>query len=191
MPGRVRSLRPRVSQASKRQTSWTAGPGSGGGQAEQLILGATGSGIWGTAIVPLVEGLTIVRMRGELLVYLTLAAAVNEGVVGAAGILLVSDEAFAAGVASIPTPLDDVDFDEWIWYKTFSLKAASVIAGGASTDADHMLSVSAAARFEIDSKAMRKFPVGKSLVAVMEVIEQGTGASITANIQTRTLVKLP
>ena len=190
MPGRVRSYVRPVRSSSRRKTSWTSGPGGGGGQAEQVVIAATGSSIWSTALVPLVEQLTIARIRGELLLFLKTAAAVNDGFTGACGLMVVPDEAFQAGVASIPSPLDDIDHDEWMWYKMFNLKAASVIAGGASTDADHLLAVSAAVRFEIDNKAMRKFPVGMSLVAAIEVVEQGV-ATMTANISLRTLVFLP
>ena len=173
-----------ISQKARRQTSWTAGPGT------TVQRTASGTVLFGTGLVPLVEGLTITRMRGELLLFLSAATTALDGYIGAIGIQLVSDEAFAAGVASMPTPIDDIDYEEWIWYQTFSIKAAGAMVGGASTDLDHPNALSAVARFTIDSRVQRKFPVGKTLVAVLEATETG-GATLNVDLILRTLVTLP
>ena len=178
------------SSAPRRQTSWTAGPGDGTISDHTVSLSTGSKAIWSTGLVPLVEGLTIGRIRGELLVYLKSATAQVDGFVGAAGILLVSDEAFAAGVASIPGPITDLDFNDWMWFQMFSIKSGGAIAAAAATDEDQINATVAAARYPIDSKAMRKFPVGKVMVGVIEVLES-LNATMDADIALRTLVFLP
>ncbi len=190
--GRVGSFTPRgrsFTRAPRRQSSWTAGPGGGTGAEHTIGASSSSTSLWSTGLIPLEEGLTIVRIRGELLAFLTAATAALDGFVCGFGITLVSDEAFAAGAASIPSPIDDIDYDEWMYYTTFSLKASAIIAGGAAEDHDSMLAVTAAKRIEIDNKAMRKFPVGKTMVALLEVQEIGT-AVVSADLDIRTLVKL-
>ena len=185
--GRARSFPSRAGlpqRTQRRQTSWTAGPGG------VVTQSATGSALFPFLLVPLLEGLTITRMRGELLLYLTSAASANDGFDGAVGIGLVSDEAAAVGITAVPTPIDDIDFEEWIWFQMFSLRSASFLADAAATDRDIPSAVSAVARIPIDNKAMRKFPVGKSLVGVIESAETGT-AGITAFLSIRSLVTLP
>ncbi len=139
-----------------------------------------------TGIVPLVEGLTITRIRGDFLVFIQTANAAADGFSGAVGIMLVPDEAFAAGVGSIPIPLDDIDYEEWIWYQSFNIKAP---IGAIATDEPSYAGPSFL-RAVIDSKAMRKFPVGKTLCAVLEGAESGT-TLMRASIQGRMLVTLP
>ena len=180
MPDRARSSnRQGFSRSTqRRQTSWTSGPQG------QVTRTTSGSTLFPLGLVPLLEGLTITRMRGELLVFLTSADGVNTGYDGAVGIGLVSDEAFAAGVASMPTPIDDIDYEEWIWFQLFHARAPLAITAAASVVGP------AFGRYSIDNKAMRKFPVGKTLVAVLEVTEVAS-AGITAVLDVRTLVTLP
>ena len=128
MPGRARSFSSRGStnRTPRRQTSWTAGPGT------TVTRSASGSSLYTLSLVPLVEGLTITRIRGEFLVYLLSATTPADGYIGAVGMMIVPDEAAAAGVASVPTPIDDIDHEEWLWYQTFSVKASATIDGTAT-----------------------------------------------------------
>jgi len=183
MPGRASGLRQRAysssHRAARRQTSWTAAPGG------TVVRTGSGSTLFVTGLVPLVEGLTITRIRGEFLCWLSTAAASADQYVGGVGIMLVPDEAFAAGVASVPTPIDDIDYEEWMWYDSFCLTAA---IGAIATD-EPSYPGTQFKRIQIDSKSMRKFPVGKTMCAVVEVTETGA-ATFNACLQARTLVIL-
>ena len=101
---------------------------------------------------------TILRQRGTLFLQLD-AGAVDERAVIAAGTILVSSAAFAAGVASVPGPASDSDND-WIWYS--SAVISSLAEGAIQSDALFT-------RIDMDSKAMRKVKPDDVMVLVLEV----------------------
>ena len=168
------------SSSPRRQTSWTAGPGG------IITQSATGKTLFGTGIVPTIEGLTIARLRGEAMFSMRSAGSAADSWRGAVGMALVTDEAFAVGVTAVPGPLTDIDFDEWMWWSAFQLTAA--IGAVASDEPSYPLTQ--AIRIPIDNKAMRKFPVGKTLVCVAEATEVG-GTVFDASVLVRSLVFLP
>ncbi len=62
---------------------------------------------------------TIVRTRGAVtIVPNSFAADLNFD--GAFGIGVVSNQAFAAGIASIPEPFDEADWDGWMVWRSFA-----------------------------------------------------------------------
>ena len=130
----------------RRKTSWAAGPG---GTAAGTVS-ATGSTILGSGITFLVDGLTIVRLRGEMLLYLTAAAASKDGFAGAFGIARFGSAAFLAGVASMETPIDEEDWDGWLYHRYFTVKSPQAFTGAAAADADFATPLAAALRFEVD-----------------------------------------
>jgi len=111
-----------------------------------------------TAVVAL-ERLTLVRLRGSGFIHMDAAAALDSMII-ACGIIIVSSEAFTAGVGSVPTPLSDMDRD-WVWHSLFVLGPA-VVATDDGGD------ISRNVRFEIDNKAMRKFRTDETLAFVAE-----------------------
>ncbi len=119
---------------------------------------------------------TIVRTRGII----TIRPADPEAdatIAGAFGIGLVSQEAFTAGVASIPEPFTDSDWGGWMVMQPFAL---TVDVGAASSRLINSMT------YEIDSKAMRKVEPN-SVMAI--VVESLTGAFTIAD-GTRLLLKL-
>ena len=101
---------------------------------------------------------TIVRVRGELLVQLD-AGAVDERVVLALGLKVVSENAAAAGVASVPGPFVD-GADDWFWHGyavMLSLAEAAVV------------NEALFARVHVDSKAMRRVKPSEHIVFVAQV----------------------
>ena len=170
----------------RRKTEWVLGPGQDTAQTEVTsstqILGNLGS----QANIP---GLTLVRTRGQFLAYLNSASAQNDGFNGAFGMCIVSENAFDAGVASVPHPLDDADWDGWYYHRHLFLEAAQVMNSGAASDIDVLNPVTAAIRFEIDSKAMRKFEVDDVSIGVLDVNLVGT-AVMRWHFNTRELLKL-
>jgi len=97
-------------------------------------------------------------IRGILSVVSDQVAA-NEKVHGAFGVLVVSGEAFDAGVASIPTPFSEASDDRWL-YHTYWAAPIQVIAGQSS---DQIPSQTV-----IDGKAMRKVNSGDVVVFMIE-----------------------
>ena len=170
----------------RRSSEWVLGPGQAADQTQlsssTQILGALGS----QANVP---GLTLVRTRGQFLAYLNSATGQNDGFAGAFGMCVVPENSFDAGVAAVPHPLDDGDWDGWYFHRFFTVRAAQVMNSGAASDIDVLNPVTAAVRFEIDSKAMRKFEVSDVSIGVLDVDLAGT-AVMQWNFNTRELVKL-
>ncbi len=120
-----------------------------------LATGTTGLG--GNALAVSGPG-TLVRFRGHIFAQLD-AGGVDERALIACGFILVSNEAFAAGIASVPKPFTDADAD-WVWYGFLSISsgAEAGVVGDSLFD-----------RLPVDSKAMRKVKPSQSLVFVVEV----------------------
>ena len=108
--------------------------------------------------VPGEDPLTVIRVRGRLLVQTDQIAA-SESPFGAYGMGIVSAEAIAAGVASVPPPYTNNTWDGWLVHGYF---AAPTIFGSAI--GMHNLSQT----FEFDSKAMRKMDPGDRLAMVLQ-----------------------
>ena len=94
---------------------------------------------------------TIVRIRGSYAVHMDPGAIADGHIVGL-GIAIVSTDAFTAGSASMPSPLDDPGYP-FIWHRLFNLQTST------ATESDNSIVANMAG--EIDSKAMRKIKVGE------------------------------
>ncbi len=140
----------------RRQTTWI-------GPADQNTVNVSSGG---SAIIAsfdpaanFLEAPTIVRSRGQALVKLqAYSADLDFG--GALGICVVTDEAFAAGAASIPRPFDDSDWGGWLVWRLFANRFELLDATGSLFPAGLAL--------EIDSKAMRKVGQGETIVMMCE-----------------------
>jgi len=132
------------SNRTRRRPSWSQGPSGTGSQT------ASGQLLFATGAQTGQDELTVIRTRGIFVVQVTAVAAIIDGYTGAAGICVVTENAFNAGIASIPTPVVDVAWDGWLWHQFFSIKAITATIGdGVNATALHQ-------SFVIDSKAMRK-----------------------------------
>ena len=163
--------RPRRSFVARRSTSWAVGA------SETRQLTAVGVTLWAVGSQAVVPGLTLVRTRGELLVAISSVAAVTDTMRMAFGLCVVSENAFGAGVGSVPTPDVDMAWDGWLWHRFVSL---AVSAG----------SEAGTARIEIDSKAMRKIKETDVLIGVTEVIAESGTVVCSLRAETRVLMKL-
>ena len=166
------------SQSLRRETAWIQGPGGTGATA----ISTSSAAFVGSGIAPAVEGLTCVRIRGELLGTLITATGSLDGFRGAFGIGIVSSTAFGVGIGSVPTPITDQAFENWLYWTPLQVIAHI------STEADFGLE--AALRMTVDSKAMRKFPSDMVIYSAMEVVEVGA-AVMDLSFDSRMLVKLP
>jgi len=131
----------------------------------------------------------MVRLRGDLMLYLSLVSAADDGFAGAFGIGLCTNDAFAIGVTAVPTPIAQEDWDGWLFHQYYAVKGPTV----GTTTANNIggvFSTSAAFRVAVDSKAMRKIPENTTVYAAMENVEVGT-AALEVAFNSRVLVKLP
>ena len=123
---------------------------------------------------------TIVRTRITIL-QLSDQLAVTEDQVGGFGICVVSESASAAGVASVPTPLTELNSDLWFVHQTMlnSISIAGTVSIGDTRSGTQYI---------VDSKAMRKVNNDEDVVVVVE--GSGTGDGQAISFLGRILVKL-
>jgi len=173
---RPRSRFPR--QAQRRRTDWSSF------FEETFVLGTTAVQLGATAFTTTFGTSTLARIRGVFRAGLSSANAVNDGFAGAIGIGKVQDEAFAAGVGSVPSPITEVSWDGWLYHQFFSLRAmTAVTADVPQANFGFFESV-------IDVKSMRKIDEQEDFVVVLEAIETGAAVGF-AEIQCRSLELLP
>jgi len=153
----------RSNQVPRRRKTWSDGPGATG----RVSFAGDSAAFIGAGSATILPDLTLLRTRGRFHGVLTTGTA-GGGFTGAMALGIATAPAFAAGIASVPTPLAEPEWDGWIFWVPFSLTAVLAIAspdsGGVSAHFD----------YEVDSKAMRKQRVGDTLYCAVEVVEQGT-----------------
>jgi len=176
------------SRGPRRKLSWTIGVQTGTDGSAQ-VLSSTSSQVFTGAAVVALDGTTLVRTRGEFLIFLKSATTAAAGFHGAFGIGVGNTAAVAAGVGSIPTPIDEENWDGWLYHRYFSCISHGVIDGTVSNDGDAINATSAAVRIEVDSKAMRKLSIEQTVFGAIQVLEAGT-ATAEFFFNSRQLVKL-
>jgi len=126
----------------------------------------------------------MVRTRGELLLTISAISAAGDGFPRlAAGICIVSENAFGVGVTAVPTPLTDIAWDGWLWH---SMGACfGQVSGNFGNDGAQVI------RWVIDSKAMRKIKQTDISIGVIELGTETGTATLLADLNTRELVKIP
>ena len=117
---------------------------------------------------------TIVRTRGVIWVKSDQESA-EENPFGAMGIAIVSDQAAAAGVASVPTPITEIDSDLWMVYVPWATSVWDT--GGAALTAVNGFA------YEFDSKAMRKISADETVVVVVENASSANGVKFAINFR--------
>ena len=122
--------------------------------------------------------------------YLGSADVVDSGFFGAFGIGVVTDEAFAAGIGAMPTPITDEGSDIWLYHRYINIMASSPLSGAAALDRTAVTGNTAVLRFEVDSRAMRKLTVEDTIFAAIEVTEIGV-CTMQWQFLSRSLFKLP
>ena len=170
----------RSGTGARRRTSWSLGPFG-----TSAISISNGTALFPTGAVATQDGLTIVRSRGEVLLMLS---ATDQLLGGwgeiSLGLCIVSENAFAVGITAVPHPSTDIAWDGWLWYWTGALRSITTSAVLLGQD------LPAQARIVVDSKAMRKIKATDVLVGVIEVGTEAGTATITAEMNTRILLKL-
>jgi len=167
--------RPIVRGGSRRLTSWfdiapTRSTLTAAGGSIQNSLTAAELALWPFTII-----------RTHLVVHIESdQAAASEFQIGAVGMAVVTEQAVAAGVGSVPTPVTDDDSDQFFVHQW--LMNSFVLASAVGFDD------AAGKVYEIDSKAMRKVSDSDNVVVVAEV-DPVTGGGINISIAGRLLIK--
>ena len=104
---------------------------------------------------------TLIRIRGEVLVYLTAVGASGAQALASMGMIIQSKAAIAAGVASMPSPFTDIGSD-WLWHYQVPLALRGSIGADNEALGAHV------ARIYIDNKSMRKVEQNQALVFIVE-----------------------
>ena len=164
----------------RRSVGWEAGVSN----APETLVSA-GATQWATGRIALADGLIGVRIRGEFCAWLSLVTAIGDGFSRlAVGICVVTENAFNAGVASIPDPLADMGWDGW-WFHSLHGPMA-----GHSTTEDFMGPMGAI-RVPIDTKSMRKLRITDTICGVVSLGTEVGTAGLDFGAQTRILIKSP
>jgi len=156
-------------RGKQRLTSWF-GPADQG-----FITVASGAKVL-VANLPFEESLTLVRTRGVVAIKVQSYTA-DVSPVGAIGMGIVSQEAFAAGVASVPDPISNPDWGGWFVWRTFAMHFENISQVGV---------LLGSWSFEVDSKAMRKISPNEVLV----IVAASQSGAFSIYDGTRHLVKL-
>ena len=173
---RARRFRGQV-QTNRRRVSWALGPNG------ILSPASTAVSLFPVGSQAIVDDLTLVRTRGELLLILLTSSTAQGGFQFAFGLCNVTENAFSVGgVSAVPAPLDDIGWDGWFFHTQGALKSPSGTI--ADMGSDRTL------RVPIDSKAMRKLHGTDIIIGVLQVVEVGV-ATMHAELRTRLLDKLP
>ncbi len=121
---------------------------------------------------------TILRIRGSVYASLDATQQVGDEMTVTWAVGMVSTDAAAVGATALPDPADEPEYP-WLWWyqmNLFSSLAAGVNAWGTSAQLK-----------EIDTKAMRRFKPGQSLVLFSQTTA-ATGAPVTRIRQNSTRV---
>jgi len=171
------NARGRTAPRTRRKTFWdgqvfTLEPTTGVRNAVTIIA---------EAVLENVPNATLVRMRGNGLVMVEAIGAAGASAVVGMGIIAVNGNAFAAGAASLPSPVNDVG-TSWIWQDWYPLHVNNAL------ETSGLLGTQAL-RFQIDNKAMRKMSVNEVLVMVVENFVISGTMTVTVQGAVRILFK--
>jgi len=143
------------SRAPRRGTFWGRSPAD----TTPTFIANNTAVLDSTSAISAAEGQTIVRIRGTIFIVSDQASSLEDQV-GALGVAVVSEQAVAVGVGSVPTPYTDQDSDKWMLHQYFAART-SVDSAGADLSGPYQ-------RFDFDSKAMRKMVLGDEMIFVVE-----------------------
>ncbi len=170
-------------RAMRRKTQWFGmGPATGVALPTYTTLGVGVPAIISQALIAggaaglLDEEGTITRMIGQISAQLDAETADVQATV-AVGMGVFRDEAVAAGVASLPSPEDDPDF-EWLFYGVYGLGNGPTTAG----QNDQLSSL----RVDFDVRGQRIVRTGQNVVWLAEA----QTAALRVMVGGRYLIKL-
>ncbi len=122
---------------------------------------------------------TIVRVHMEYHIQSDQVAASEFGAV-AAGFAVVTEEALAAGVGSVPTPVSDDDSDRWFLHKY--MMESFLFATSIGFDDNSGVG------YTVESKAMRRVEFGDEVIHVIELASAISGGGMIVAAAGRVLI---
>ena len=126
-------------------------------------------------------GLTLTIRRTHVsLMFSSDQNAASENVIGAIGMGVFNDTTIAAGVAGLPDPVTDVSDDVWFLFQGLHSRISVRGTDGLVEPAGSII--------EVDSKAMRKLPNGRSLALVVANADAVFGSLIQCTIRLYTTI---
>ena len=150
------------------------------GNVNQLaVLSANTPALGSVGLQTIVGPLTIVRTRGYFNIALV-AATASDIICGAFGIIMVSENAFNAGIASVPGPMTDSGEDWFVW--------EPIVLQHLATD-PHEVDGRTAQFRHFDSRGMRKSKTSEVAAVVVELISIVGGQTIDLGYSFRDQVK--
>ena len=155
------------------------------GDATLTFLATSNATALGTvAQLTIPPAMTLVRTRGRLFVRVNSSGTINNIITGAIGMLVVSLEAFNAGILSVSTPLDDIERAWFVW-EPFALQGR-VAAASAGND------IGAYVSWPFDSRGQRKLKTNDVLALVVEAnqVSAVTGTVLSVGYSFRQQFKL-
>ena len=158
----ARRSRPGRAPGFKPATAWSAltpAAGQGVTTLTKVLLGSFVA----------TEQVTVRRTHG-LVEWRSDQKAADESPFGAYGLCIVSNNAFAAGIASIPGPYTDADSD--LWFVHQFLRTTLLFGSNIGFDGQ------AGASYTINSKAMRKLTDEETIAVVVENGSTTAGATM-------------
>ncbi len=162
-------------QGARRKTAWFFGTARFDTVAPGTPILLTSLNAAALALRPF----TVVRTYAELFLGSDQEAA-DESQVGAYGHIVVSDQASAAGVGSVPTPISEMNSDWFLYQQMVNSFRLGTAVGFDGNDGQ---------AFSVSSKAMRKVELGQDIVSVVE-LAPGVSAGGDVISISRMLVKL-
>ena len=165
-----------VRKAPRRLTNWGMGPGG----TAVVTRSSTGSAILGSGVTFGAAG-TVIRTRGHFSAALISFSASGDGFHGAIGVGVASSAAFDTGLAALPTPITEANWDGWLYHSFWDMHGQLAAGATALGDTQNFNLI-------VDSKAMRKVSDAMTLFAMVEVVEIGT-AVVDLFFDSRLLLK--
>jgi len=165
------ATRPRV-RRQRRRMEWSATLSD---DAINVAGNSKGGGVFNQqAIIENLGSPTLVRCHGRITIVVGASGTANDDVLVGAGIAVVSAEAAAAGVASLPGPLSAITFP-FLWHAT---KGMRFLKGLDVSNLGEQWATNGVCIWDVivDSKAMRKLSGNEELVFMVET-DNGAGTA--------------
>ncbi len=140
--------------------------------------------VFSSALALVIPAATLVRTRGMLHIQMLSNGTASNTVTGAVGLMVVSNESFVAGIASLRTPLEEIE-SAWYVYEPFAMQSVGTGTQDGGSPGRFLT-------IPFDSRGQRKLKNADTLVAVIEANQTSatTGTVLKASLIWRSQFKL-
>ena len=124
---------------------------------------------------------TLIRVRGVINLRGTAIGAAEARGQITMGLIVVTQKAFTAGLASMPAPATDISSD-WLWWDT-----RTMVVQSATADEDTALGINRL--IPVDNKAMRKIEMNQLLAFIVQNVSLNSSITTQVSGHLRVLIK--